>query len=88
MTLTHEQCFRASRSGDARFDGRFFTGVTSTGVYCRPICRVRPPKRENMRFYPIAAAAEAAGGGAGDAGLERRIRDRVASAAADSRPGW
>ena len=83
MTLTHEQCFRASRSGDARFDGRFFTGVTSTGVYCRPICRVRPPKRENMRFYPIAAAAEAAGGGAGDAGLERRIRDRVASAAAD-----
>jgi AraC family transcriptional regulator, regulatory protein of adaptative response / DNA-3-methyladenine glycosylase II len=46
---------------DARFDGRFFVGVTSTGVYCRPICRVRTPMRRNCRFFAHAAGAEAAG---------------------------
>jgi AraC family transcriptional regulator, regulatory protein of adaptative response / DNA-3-methyladenine glycosylase II len=46
---------------DARFDGRFFTGVTSTGIYCRPVCKVRTPKRENCRFYSLASQAEAAG---------------------------
>jgi AraC family transcriptional regulator, regulatory protein of adaptative response / DNA-3-methyladenine glycosylase II len=52
---------RARLSRDARFDGRFFIGVTSTGVYCRPICPARTVKNENVRFYPSAAAAEAAG---------------------------
>lgn len=46
---------------DSRFDGRFFTGVTSTGVYCRPICGVRTPRRANCRFFDTAAQAEQAG---------------------------
>ncbi|MBL8489312.1 MAG: methylphosphotriester-DNA--protein-cysteine methyltransferase family protein, partial [Rhodocyclaceae bacterium] len=46
---------------DARFDGRLFVGVTSTGIYCRPVCRVRMPKAANCRFFPNAAAAEVAG---------------------------
>ena len=46
---------------DARFDGRFFTAVKTTGIYCRPICPARPPKLENCRFLPTAAAAQAAG---------------------------
>lgn len=54
-------CYAALQARDARFDGHWFTGVTSTGVYCRPICRVRTPKAENCRFFPHAAAAEAAG---------------------------
>jgi AraC family transcriptional regulator of adaptative response / DNA-3-methyladenine glycosylase II len=41
--------------------GVFFTGVTSTGIYCRPVCRVRTPKRENCQFYALAAQAESAG---------------------------
>jgi AraC family transcriptional regulator of adaptative response / DNA-3-methyladenine glycosylase II len=61
MVLDPEACFRAVRARDRRFDGRFFTAVASTGIYCRPICPVRPPKRENMRFYSSAAAAEGAG---------------------------
>jgi AraC family transcriptional regulator, regulatory protein of adaptative response / DNA-3-methyladenine glycosylase II len=59
--LDAEVCERARQARDARFDGRFFIGVETTGVYCRPICPVRPPKRENVRFYPSAAAAAAAG---------------------------
>ena len=47
---------KARRARDPRFDGRFFVGVTSTGVYCRPVCRVRLPRAENVRFYPTAAA--------------------------------
>jgi AraC family transcriptional regulator of adaptative response / DNA-3-methyladenine glycosylase II len=54
-------CDRARRSRDARFDGRFFIGVISTRVYCRPICPARAPKDENVRYFPTAAAAEAAG---------------------------
>lgn len=54
-------CYRAMRSHDARFDGAFFTAVTSTGIYCRPVCRVRAPRRENCRFFRHAAQAEAAG---------------------------
>jgi AraC family transcriptional regulator, regulatory protein of adaptative response / DNA-3-methyladenine glycosylase II len=61
MVLDPDACFRAVRARDRRFDGRFFTAVASTGIYCRPICPVRPPKRENMRFYSSAAAAEGAG---------------------------
>ena len=53
--------YRALCSHDARFDGRFFIGVTSTGIYCRPVCRVRTPRRENCRFFDHAAQAEKAG---------------------------
>ncbi len=49
------------KAHDARFDGRFFTGVTSTGIYCRPVCKVKVPKRENCRFFDLAAQAESAG---------------------------
>ncbi len=59
--LDADSCYRAYAARDARFDGRFFTGVTSTGVYCRPVCTARLPKPENCRFFPSAAAAEAAG---------------------------
>ncbi len=59
MTVRPDLCYQAVRSRDARFDGRFFTGVVTTGVYCRPVCPARTPKRENVRFYPCAAAAEA-----------------------------
>lgn len=61
MTLDDEARYRALCSHDARFDGRFFIGVTSTGIYCRPVCRVRTPRRENCRFFDHAAQAEQAG---------------------------
>jgi AraC family transcriptional regulator of adaptative response / DNA-3-methyladenine glycosylase II len=60
-SLQPDACYLALKARDARFDGRFFTGVTSTGIYCRPVCRVRTPKRENCRFFPHAAQAESAG---------------------------
>ncbi|MDO8903947.1 DNA-3-methyladenine glycosylase 2 family protein [Hydrogenophaga sp.] len=53
--------YRALCSKDARFDGGFFVGVTSTGIYCRPVCRVRTPRLENCRFFDLAAQAEKAG---------------------------
>ncbi len=56
-----DACYLALKARDARFDGRFFTGVTSTGIYCRPVCAVRTPKRENCRFFNHAANAESAG---------------------------
>jgi AraC family transcriptional regulator of adaptative response / DNA-3-methyladenine glycosylase II len=56
-----ERCLRAVQSKDARFDGWFFICVVTTGIYCRPSCPVVPPKVRNMRFYPSAAAAQAAG---------------------------
>ncbi len=59
--LNDEACYAALLARDARFDGHWFTGVTSTGVYCRPICRVRTPKAQNCRFFHHAAGAEAAG---------------------------
>ncbi len=61
MTLDSHTCYRALTARDARFDGRFFVAVASTRIYCRPVCTVKPPKRENCRFYPSAAAAEADG---------------------------
>jgi AraC family transcriptional regulator, regulatory protein of adaptative response / DNA-3-methyladenine glycosylase II len=61
MTLDTVTCYRALKARDARFDGRFFVAVSSTRIYCRPICTVKPPKRENCRFFPSAAAAEANG---------------------------
>ncbi len=56
-----DQCYRAVRSKDGRFDGWFVTGVTSTGIYCRPSCPAVTPKRANVRFLPSAAAAQRAG---------------------------
>ncbi|HEX4226172.1 MAG TPA: AlkA N-terminal domain-containing protein [Pseudonocardiaceae bacterium] len=56
-----EQCVRAVRAKDARFDGWFYTAVTTTGIYCRPSCPVVPPREAHMRFYPSAAAAQQAG---------------------------
>lgn len=59
--LDQEACYRAVLTRDARFDGRFFGCVKTTGVYCRPVCPARTPKRENMTFVPTAAAAEELG---------------------------
>jgi len=59
--LDGDACYRALSARDARFDGRFYTCVRTTGIYCRPICPARPPKREHCVFLPSAAAAHAAG---------------------------
>ena len=59
--LDPEACYRAVVARDARFDGLFFVGVTTTGVYCRPICPARTPGRDRCRFFHRAAEAEAAG---------------------------
>ncbi|HEY3919012.1 MAG TPA: AlkA N-terminal domain-containing protein [Stellaceae bacterium] len=61
MDLDHDACYRAVAQRDARFDGRFFTGVKTTGIYCRPICPARTPRSENVTFFPTAAAAQEAG---------------------------
>jgi AraC family transcriptional regulator of adaptative response / DNA-3-methyladenine glycosylase II len=61
MTLHDDAAYRAISTHDARFDGRLFVGVTTTRVYCRPVCRVRLPRRENCRFFSNAALAEANG---------------------------
>jgi AraC family transcriptional regulator of adaptative response / DNA-3-methyladenine glycosylase II len=61
MMLDPDACYRALSTHDARFDGRFFVGVRTTGVYCRPVCTVRAPRRENCRYFRSAAAAEGAG---------------------------
>lgn len=53
--------YAAFKAKDARFDGRFFVGISSTGIYCRPVCRARQPKPENCTFYHTAAEAEQAG---------------------------
>ena len=56
-----EVCYRALQSRDARFDGLMFVGVSSTGIYCRPVCPARTPKFENCNFFGSAAAAQDAG---------------------------
>jgi AraC family transcriptional regulator of adaptative response / DNA-3-methyladenine glycosylase II len=61
VDLDRAACYRALRTRDARFDGRFFTGVVSTGIYCRPICPAPTPKLENCVFLPSAAAAHQLG---------------------------
>jgi len=61
MELDRDACYRAIRARDARFDGRFFVAVRTTGIYCRPICPARCPKLENIVFQPSAAAAQEAG---------------------------
>jgi len=61
MALDASTCYRALAARDSRFDGRFFTAVLTTGIYCRPVCPARTPRRENVRFFPCAAAAEKEG---------------------------
>ena len=61
QTLTDDDRWRIALAKDRRFDGVFVTGVHSTGIYCRPSCPARAPKRENVRFYADCASAEAAG---------------------------
>lgn len=59
--LDPNRCFAAYAARDARFDGRFYTGVTTTGIFCRPICPAPRPRREHMRFFGSSAEAAAAG---------------------------
>jgi len=59
--MDFEGRYRAVSSRDERFDGAFYAAVTSTGIYCRPSCPAIAPRRENVRFYPTAAAAQAGG---------------------------
>jgi AraC family transcriptional regulator of adaptative response / DNA-3-methyladenine glycosylase II len=61
VRLDPTQCYRALSSHDRRFDGRFFVGVTSTGIYCRPVCRARRARPDRCRFFATAARAEADG---------------------------
>jgi AraC family transcriptional regulator of adaptative response / DNA-3-methyladenine glycosylase II len=60
-SLDRESCYRALAAKDTRFDGVFFTGVKTTGVYCRPVCTVKTPRMSSCEFFASAAAAEAAG---------------------------
>lgn len=61
MTLVDDDCWTAVLARDRAFDGRFVTGVLTTGIYCRPSCAARHPRRENVRFFADGAAARAAG---------------------------
>ena len=61
MLPDQDTCMAATRSRDPRFDGWFYVAVTSTGIYCRPSCPAAPAKPQHLRFYPTAAAAQAAG---------------------------
>lgn len=58
MNLDEDACFAIISARDSRYDGRFFTAVKTTGVYCRPVCPARLPKRENVVFYASAAVAQ------------------------------
>jgi AraC family transcriptional regulator of adaptative response / DNA-3-methyladenine glycosylase II len=59
--MTFDERYRAIDARDTRFDGQFVTAVHSTGIYCRPSCPARTPKRENVSFFPTSAAAHEAG---------------------------
>ena len=61
VALDPDVCYRAVTSRDRRFDGVFYTAVSTTGIYCRPSCPARTPRRANVSFHPSAAAAQAAG---------------------------
>ena len=61
MAIDTDAAYRAVRSRDSRFDGMFYTGVRTTGIYCRPSCSARTPHRKNVDFYPSSAAAQRAG---------------------------
>jgi AraC family transcriptional regulator, regulatory protein of adaptative response / methylated-DNA-[protein]-cysteine methyltransferase len=60
MSLDFAECDPARLARDPVYDGRFYTGVHSTGIYCRPVCPVRPARSGNVSFFPSAAAAETA----------------------------
>src|SRR3979409_693882 len=79
LGLDPEALDRARLSRDPRFDGRFFIGVTSTGIYCRPICPAPSPKERNVRYFPSAAAA-------GEAGFRPCLRCRPE--ASPGTPAW
>jgi len=79
MQLDSTICSRARLTHDARFDGQFFVGVLTTRIYCRPICPARPPREENVRYFPTAAAAA-------EAGLRPCLRCRPESA--PGTPAW
>ncbi len=79
MSLDHRQCYEALRSRDTRFDGRFWVGVRTTGIYCRPVCPSRTPLSRNVDFFAHPAAAE-------DAGLRPCRRCRPEAAPGSS--GW
>src|SRR6266516_2201055 len=79
MNIDPRICSQARLSRDARFDGRFFIGVKSTRIYCRPICPVRTVKEQNVRYFPSAAAA-------GEAGYRPCMRCRPESS--PGTPGW
>jgi len=71
--LNFEECDNARIRREAAYDGRFYTGVRTTGIYCRPVCPVRHAHSKNVEYYSSAAAAEAAGiGHASAAGPRRR----------------
>ncbi|WP_321392397.1 DNA-3-methyladenine glycosylase 2 family protein [Emcibacter sp.] len=61
ISMDRDQCYQALLSRDKRYDGKFFTAVMTTGIFCRPVCPARPPKKENCSFLPSAGAAMAAG---------------------------
>jgi len=61
MQMSHERMYARMLESDASFNGRFFTGVLTTGIYCLPSCRARKPKPQNVRFFPSCEAAQAAG---------------------------
>ncbi len=61
MRLSHQTLYGRLLASDPTYDGRFFTGVLTTGIYCLPSCRARKPKSENVRFFPTCEAARAAG---------------------------
>ncbi|CUJ59503.1 AlkA N-terminal domain-containing protein [Achromobacter sp. 2789STDY5608621] len=91
MNLDHDACYSAIRVRDARYDGRFFTAVKTTRIYCRPVCPARTPLSRNVVFYPTAAAAQEAGfhpclrcrpETAPAAGAARELPDSVARALA------
>jgi AraC family transcriptional regulator of adaptative response/methylated-DNA-[protein]-cysteine methyltransferase len=61
MQIGSDERYRAVIERDGSFDGRFYTGVLTTGIYCKPSCTSRPPLRKNVRFVETREAAEAAG---------------------------
>ena len=61
MEIDDARYYDALKARDRRFDGRFFVGVSTTGIYCRPVCTARMPRRDSVTFYGTAAAAEGAG---------------------------
>src|SRR3569833_941738 len=61
MTIDDDVCYRALTARDTRFDGVFFVGVKTTGIYCRPVCTAKTPRRSSCRFFSSAALAEQAG---------------------------